>query len=181
MPATVHVALLRAVNLAGLNRVAMGDLRELCEGLGLSGATTLLQSGNVVFRSPRVAASLERLLEVETRKRLKVDTSYFLRTAAEWHTMMARNPFPDEARRDPGRLIVMFLRDAPSPRDVGALQAAIKGREVVKADGRHAYITYPDGQGRSRLTNAIIEKALGTTGTARNWNTVVKLAALAAK
>jgi len=61
---------------------------------------------------------------------------------------------------------------------VAALQAAIKGREVVRAKGRHAYIVYPDGIGRSRLTNVMIEKKLGTRGTGRNWNTVLKLAAL---
>jgi uncharacterized protein (DUF1697 family) len=34
---------------------------------------------------------------------------------------------------------------------------------------------YPDGIGRSNLTGALIEKKLGTRGTARNWNTVLKL------
>ena len=60
-----------------------------------------------------------------------------------------------------------------------ALQAAITGPEVVRADGAHAYIIYPDGVGRSRLTHALIERKLGTRGTGRNWNTVLKLAALA--
>jgi uncharacterized protein (DUF1697 family) len=73
----------------------------------------------------------------------------------------------------------MFLKEAPSREDVIALQTAIKGREVVRAEGRHAYIVYPDGVGRSRLTNALIERKLGTRGTGRNWNTVLKLGALA--
>jgi uncharacterized protein (DUF1697 family) len=60
-----------------------------------------------------------------------------------------------------------------------ALRAAIRGREVVRADGTHAYAVYPDGIGRSKLTNPLIEKALGTSVTGRNWNTVLKLAALA--
>jgi len=61
-----------------------------------------------------------------------------------------------------------------------SLGQAIVGREVIRAGGRHLYIVYPDGIGRSRLTNALIEQKLGTQGTARNWNTVLKLAALAA-
>jgi len=81
-------------------------------------------------------------------------------------------------KTDPARLIMMCLRDAPTADQVKALQAAIKGREVVKAIGRQAYIVYPDGQGRSRLTIQLIEKALGTRGTARNWNTVLKLGEL---
>jgi uncharacterized protein (DUF1697 family) len=68
--------------------------------------------------------------------------------------------------------------EAPGGAAVKALQAAVVGREVVRATGRQVYIVYPDGQGRSRLTNAAIEKRLGTRGTARNWNTVLRLAEL---
>lgn len=91
---------------------------------------------------------------------------------------MARNPFPEEAERDPGHLVVMILKGAPAAHEVKALQDAIRGRELVRADGRAAYVVYPDGIGRSRLTTALLEKKLGTRGTGRNWNTVLKLAAL---
>ena len=70
----------------------------------------------------------------------------------------------------------MCLKDAPSAAAVKALTAAIKGRETFRAAGRNAYVVYPDGIGRSKLTNALIEKTLETRGTARNWNTVLKLA-----
>ena len=75
----------------------------------------------------------------------------------------------------------MCLREAPAPVAVKALQDAIQGREVVRAKGRHAYFLYPDGIGNSKLTIKVIEKKLGTTGTARNWNTVLKLGALTEK
>ena len=73
---------------------------------------------------------------------------------------------------------MMCLREAPDAAAVKALQAAIKGRETVRAKGKQAYFVYPDGQGTSKLTIAIIEKMLGTRGTARNWNTVLKLGQL---
>jgi uncharacterized protein (DUF1697 family) len=73
----------------------------------------------------------------------------------------------------------MLLKTAASARNLEALQAAIKGREIVRAAGRAAYVIYPDGIGKSRLTNAIIESKLGTRATGRNWSTVLKLAALA--
>jgi uncharacterized protein (DUF1697 family) len=178
---TTHIALLRAVNLAGHNRVSMSDLCELAAALGLQDAKTLLQSGNLVFRSSVSSTEkLERLLQEAAAKELDVATDFFVRTAAEWKAVVAANPFPAEAKNDPGRLIVMALRDAPSRAAVTTLQGAIKGREVVRAKGREAFITYPDGQGRSKLTIALIERKLGTRGTARNWNTVLKLAALAA-
>ena len=158
----------------------MSDLRGFCAAIGLEDARTLLQSGNVVFRSTRrTCASLEKLLEAEAAKRLGLETGFFVRTAAELKEAIARNPFPGEAKRDPSHLLVLFLKDAPAADNVKALQAAITGPEVVRAVGRHAYITYPSGIGTSRLTTAVIERRLGTSGTGRNWNTVTKLSALA--
>jgi uncharacterized protein (DUF1697 family) len=174
-----HIGLLRAVNLGSHNKIAMQDLRDLITGLGLRDATTLLQSGNVVFAGASgTTAALEERLEAAARKNLNLNTDFFVRTAAEWATVVGDNPFPVEATRDPGHLLLLALKDAPSNAAVKALQAAIKGREIVRAKGRHAYIVYPDGVGRSRLTSAMIEKALGTRGTGRNWNTVLKLHAL---
>jgi uncharacterized protein (DUF1697 family) len=140
----------------------------------------VLQSGNLVFRSAtRSGASLERLLETEAERRLGLQTHFFVRSAEEWQRVIARNLFPREAERDPGRLVVTIRKDAPGARDVKALRAAITGPEIVRADGRQAYIYYPNGQGRSRLTNALIEAKLGTRATGRNWNTVMRLGALA--
>ncbi len=173
-----QIALLRAVNVAGHNPVAMADLRDLVAGLGFSDVQSVLQSGNLVFRTNGKAGALERLLEAEAKKRLALEADFFVRSAAEWEDVVAENPFHAEARRDPAHLVVVFLKEAPGSGAVKALQAAIVGREVVRAAGKQAYIVYPDGQGRSKLTNALIEKHLGTRGTARNWNTVLRLAEL---
>ena len=177
---TTYVALLRGINVGGHKPVAMADLHHLLTQLGLADARSLLQSGNLVFgANGRTAARLERLLEAEAAKRLGLQTDFFVRSAKEWKSVVANNPFSKEAARDPGHLVVMALKDAPKDTDVKALQAAITGREVVRAGGKHLYIVYPDGIGRSRLTNAVIDKQLGTRGTGRNWNTVLKLARLA--
>jgi uncharacterized protein (DUF1697 family) len=177
---TTCIALLRAVNLGPTNRIAMADLRRLVGGLGLHDPQTLLVSGNVVFGCARAPSPrLEAQLESEVKKSLGLTTEFFVRTREEWEDAIAANPFPNEAAADPGRLILFALKSAPEPAAVAALQKAIKGREVVRARARHAYIVYPDGMGRSKLTIAMIEKALGTRGTARNWNTVLKLSAMA--
>jgi len=178
---TTNIGLLRAVNLAGRNRVAMRELCGVIADLGMKDVRSLLQSGNVIFRSSIAsAARLERMLEEATAKQLRVETDFFVRNAAEWQGVIDGNPFPKEARQDPGHLVVMCLKDEPDRAAVTALQQAIRGREVVRAKGRHAYIVYPDGIGRSKLSVALIEKKLGTRGTGRNWNTVLKLGALAA-
>jgi uncharacterized protein (DUF1697 family) len=175
-----HVALLRAINLAGLNRVSMADLKALLVGLGFKDAQTLLQSGNVVFTGgTKTTAALEETLERAAAKELGIQTDFFVRTATEWQAIIDANPFPREARDDPSHLLAVIVKDELAVTNVTALQKAIVGREVVRATGRCAYIVYPDGIGRSRLTSAVIEKKLGTRGTARNWNTVLKLSALA--
>jgi uncharacterized protein (DUF1697 family) len=158
----------------------MSDLRDFVTELGFSDARTLLQSGNLVFRGDgRKSAALEQLLETEAAKRLGLQADFLVRSADEWKDVVARNPFPKEAERDPSHLVVMFLKSAVDPKNVNAAQAAIAGRESIRADGRQVYIVYPDGIGRSRVSNVFLEGKLGIRGTARNWNTVLKLPALA--
>jgi len=175
---SAQIALLRAVNVGGI-KVSMADLRALIVDLGFEDVRTLLNSGNAVFRSKSTAGDdLEKLLETEFAKRVGRPTEFFVRTAKEWHSVIARNPMNLEARRDPGHLLVVVLKRAPTNQEVDSLRAAIVGPEIVAADGNQAYIYYPAGVGQSKLTAKLIEKKLGTPGTGRNWNTVLKLAAM---
>jgi uncharacterized protein (DUF1697 family) len=177
---TVHVALLRAINVGGRS-LAMADLKAMLADIGLEGARTLLQSGNVVLDvAGKTGAALESFLEQETQKRLKLKADYLVRSAGEWRAIIANNPFFREAEDDPAHLVLMPLKAAPTRAQMSALEAAIRGRERVCAGGRELYIVYPDGIGRSKLTIAVIERTLATRGTARNWNTVLKLQALVA-
>jgi uncharacterized protein (DUF1697 family) len=175
----VHVGLLRAVNLGGNTQVAMSDLRNLLTDLGFEQVRSVLNSGNLVFGAGRKkGVTLEQLLETETEKHLGLRTDFHVRTADEWAAVVAENPFSGEAKRDPGHLVVMFLKKAPTAKAVETLRAAIAGPEIIDVVGRHAYTIYPNGIGRSRLTNKLIDSKLGTRGTGRNWNTVLKLAEL---
>jgi uncharacterized protein (DUF1697 family) len=175
---TTYIALLRAINVGG-RWLAMAELRATFAKLGFPDAQTLLQSGNVVFASDkRSTAELERLLEAGTDKHHKIQVDYMVRSAKEWSGIFAANPFPTEARADPGHLVMLALKGAPKAGAEQALQAAIKGPETARVIGKNAYIYYPAGIGVSKLTPALIEKHLGHRGTARNWNTVVKLLAL---
>lgn len=172
-----YAAFLRAVNVAG-NQLPMASLKTLLTSLKFGEPRTLLQSGNVIFAAPKQnLAALEELLERETEKRLKVRTEYFLRDAKALASVIDHNPFPNEAKNDPGHLVVFFLKHRSDARAVADLQVQIKGREVVRPGDCHVYITYPDGQGRSKLSNAVIERALNIRGTGRNWNTILKMSA----
>lgn len=158
----------------------MSDLRAFVEALGFDDVCTLLQTGNVVFEGKtQSSATLERQLESEAQKGLVLQTDFMVRRGAEFAAVVKQNPFPTDAMRDPGHLVVQFLKDAPSAAAVKSLQDAINGPEVVRAIGKQLYVVYPAGIGRSKLTTKLIESKLGTRATGRNWNTVVKLAALA--
>lgn len=175
------IALLRAVNLGSHNKISMAELRAFAEKIGLEDVKTVVQSGNLVFRTGKSStAALEKTLESGAASQLGLETDFFVRSAKEWQAIIAANPFPAEAKSDPGHLVLMTLREAPGRQAVADLAAAITGRETVRAGGREAYFVYPDGIGHSRLSIALIERKLGTRGTARNWNTVLKLGTLTA-
>jgi uncharacterized protein (DUF1697 family) len=148
----------------------------LHDDLGFENVRTYLQSGNAVFEAKkRNAGALEGVLQRETFDRLGVRTEYFVRSVSELCEILDRNPFEREGLDDPSRLIVFVLKDAPERQAVAALRSWIKGPELVEAGTRHLYITYPGGQGDSKLTNAAIERLVQSRGTARNWNTIRKI------
>ena len=177
---TTYIALLRGVNVGGKKKVAMGDLHEMLAGLGYLEPRTLLQSGNLVFKAESGdGAKVEAALETAARERLGFVTDFLVRNGREWKRLVEANPFPSEARSDPAHLVVVFLRKAPSADEVRTLEGSVSGPEVMRAEGKQLYAVYSAGIGTSRLTLPVIEKALGTRGTGRNWNTVTKLADLA--
>lgn len=173
---TKQIALLRAVNVGGRTTVAMADLRKVFADLGYEDAKTVLQTGNVVFTAKAAAQKLAAEIEKALAASLDLKTDIIIRSAAEWEGIIEKNPFPAEARDDPGHLVVMPLSGKAGKAALADLTAAIRGREVVRAEGADLYITYPDGIGRSKLTIGLIEKKIGCRGTGRNWNTVLKIA-----
>jgi uncharacterized protein (DUF1697 family) len=165
---TTYVALLRGINIGPRRRVAMADLRKLLESLGLEDVQTYVQSGNAVFRS-RTKPDVKRI-EAE----LGQDIAVLIRTAKEMTAIVEQNPFLARGA-DPAHLHVTFLDGKPA----GSLEPPPGATEEVEIVGREAYLHFPDGYGRTKLTNAAFEKKLGVRATTRNWRTVTTLAGLA--
>jgi len=174
-------ALLRGVNVGGNRKLPMADLKSFIFDLGFSGAKTLLASGNVVFEAAETdGAALETLLEREARRRLALETDFLLRDRRELEGAIAANPFADAAGARPSRLVVVFAREK-LPGDLPERIAAFhSGPERLVTDGRHLYIDFVEGQGRSRLPQALARLKLANPMTGRNWNTVIKLRAMLA-
>jgi uncharacterized protein (DUF1697 family) len=173
-----QIALLRGINLGARRRVAMPELRELLAGLGYEDVRTLLQSGNVVLGARQRRDRLARALEREIEEGLGVAAAVVVRSRDELAAVVARNPVAD-VMTDGRRLQVSFLAGDPDPAYVEQLAAADLGDERVAVIGRELYAWHPHGIQRSPLAKLISDKGLGTTATARNWNTVGKLLALA--
>jgi uncharacterized protein (DUF1697 family) len=174
---TTYIALLRGINVGGNKMVSMADLRALFTKLGFEDVKTLLQSGNVVFRArTQPPAKLEALLEAEVARRLGVSCDFHVRTADEWRAIVKGNPYGAEAKRDPAHVHVTCFKRPLDKAKVKTVQGEITGREVLQCDGRHLYMVFPDGMGTSKATPLVAKRLPG--GTARNWNTVMKLASL---
>jgi uncharacterized protein (DUF1697 family) len=158
----------------------MADLRAMAADLGCVAPRTLLNSGNLVFGAlVGDGARIAEALCGELAARLGVTTPVIMRTTDEWDDAIAANPWPDVARDNPAGLLVMFLDQAPAPGGVAALSEVLAGGEAVVGAGREVFIHYARGVADSKLTPALLARRLGAAGTARNWNTVVALRALA--
>ena len=173
------VALLRAVNVGGTAKAPSAALKAAAEGIALQEVATVLQTGNLVFSADTTPDALEQRLEKAFADALGLKTEVMVRSAAEWSAIVDANPFPREAGSDPSHLLVMVMKREPLEDGVKALQAH-PGPERIEARGRQLYIVYPQGIGRSKLNGAPGWNKLGCRGTGRNWNTVLKLAALSA-
>ena len=175
---TVYVSMLRAVNVGGSGLIKMDALREAYESLGLADVRTLLQSGNVLFRSGLTDRQrlVKRIMQ-EIERRLDLQIEVILRTLAEVASIVERGPVLSP-RADKSKLLVMFLSSVPDATAQEALKKWHKSKELkelLEIRGPEIYLYYPDGVGRSKLTSAVIESKLDASGTARNLNTLIKL------
>jgi uncharacterized protein (DUF1697 family) len=173
----LRVALLRSINVGGGGRLVMSDLRATADRLELAGARTIVQTGNLVFAADgRTPAALETALEKGLADDLGMKNAVMVREAAEWASLMADNPFSEAVERRPARLVLMLTKAPIGTARAAALAEAHAGPEPVATGDRHLYIDYLEGIGTSKLSGAKIERRLRMLGTARNWNTVQKIA-----
>jgi uncharacterized protein (DUF1697 family) len=173
-----YAALLRGINVGGNRKVAMADLRELLAGLGYDDVTTYLQSGNAVFSTAGSSpAALSAAIEERLAGKFSAPVRVIVRTAAELAVVVGASPLPD-GPENPSRFFVAFLSAAPDPQAVREIEAQSFDPDRIWISGTEAYLWCPGGAAATTLTHSFIEKRLGVTATARNWNTVTKLVSL---
>lgn len=165
-----HISLLRGINVGGHKKIRMTDLKVVYESLAFANVTTYVQSGNVVFDADSTDAPvLIARIEAAIAEGFGFDVTVLLRTADDLRRIQDNNPFPSAEAK---HLHVLFLSAAPDPEAVEALNVPAADGEAWRLAGREIYLHYPNGSGRSKMTGAFFEKALGLAGSARNWNSV---------
>ena len=163
------VALLRAVNVGGTGKLAMSELKAMCDELGLASVKTYIASGNVVFKSAKSEAAIKAALEKRLEAYAGKPVGVLIRSAAEMARVSADNPFPKLA---PNRTMAVFLDRAPAADTLEGVRG--QKDEKISLGRREIYIHYGDGIGSSKL---VIPAA--KAGTTRNMNTVAMLARMA--
>jgi uncharacterized protein (DUF1697 family) len=153
----------------------MSELADEFDALGHEDIRTYIQSGNVVFSSPKTERVITPALEAAIEKRFGLAVKVMLRSHDELAEVAAANPFADTSG-----VYVVFLERAPSAKAAASLDPDRSPGDSFVLVGRELYLQLPTGAGRTKLTLGYLEKQLGVAGTQRNWNTLLKLIALTA-
>jgi uncharacterized protein (DUF1697 family) len=175
-----HVALLRGINVGGNNMLPMQELARMFSDAGCTGVRTYIQSGNVIFDAPPGAPGICDGIKASIEKRYGYRIPLILRTSAQLNKIIRDNPFLKDGAQEK-TLYVYFLADPPNAGAIAALDQSRSAPDAFQVHGREIYLHLPNGMGRSKLTNGYFDSKLSTICTARNWATVLKLAAMMAE
>jgi len=175
---TIYISLLRGINVGGNKKIKMADLRNLYETLGFTDVKSLLQSGNVVFKSDETdQAELAAKIEGAIEQTFGFHSQIFILTVDNLKAIVSGHPFSEQQLEEPKKIMVFFLERIPRESEIASLREAHTGPEEMTFKGQVMYAFYPNGMGRSKLDNALIDRKLKISATARNWNTTNKLLA----
>jgi len=174
------VSLLRGINVSGQKKIKMADLKALYQSLGFKNVVTYIQSGNVIFNSPSEdLVSLIDIIEKEIEDKYEFHVPVILRTEQEFQWISNSCPYKEAEIEENGtKILVTFLASTPSLEKQELLETHVALPEKLTIKGNEVYLYCPNGYGRSKISNTVIENKLGVTATTRNWKSITKLSAL---
>ena len=168
------VALLRAVNVGG-RKLPMAEFRTQVAALGWANVATYIQSGNVVFDADCSPDEAEAALEALISQHHGYAAPAIVRTRAQWAKYPGSTPFPEAALDTPNYLLMLVSKLPPKADAAEIIQARATAGEQVRQVGDALWIHFPNGSGTSKLTPNLIDKAIGSAATSRNYRTVCTL------
>ena len=177
-----YIALLRAVNVGGKNKLKMADLRVALESIGLDQVQTYIQSGNILFESDETEASLKPRIERAIEERFGLALDVVLRTLPELDDMVEHCPFAQHQESEsesssPATMHVALLDAPPQGEDISRLDRFVSDSEQYQVVGRDVFLLLKQGMGNSKMAPQVHK--LGTSATLRNWKTLNRLRVIA--
>lgn len=165
----------RGINVGNNNRVPMAKLRSALTDAGFEAVVTIGQSGNII--ATRSGSEDQVMIEVQSvmADAFGVTVPMVVRQADEVREVLASNPLADVAT-DYSKYLAIFLSATPAMAEVAALESEDVSPEVVRLIGRTAFVWTPGGVKAMKVSHTALEKRFGGTATARNWNTLMKIA-----
>lgn len=177
---TTLLALLRGINVSGHRKVPMAELRELATGIGLVDVETHIQSGNLIGDCTTKAALVAAQLEQAIERHFGFFVDVVVRSRKQWDGYVAANPFAAASKAAPNHVMLALSKGTLAADAAVLLQQKATAGEQVQLAGGALWIHYAGGVAKSKLTPALFNRCAGSPVTARNWNTVQRLAAMLA-
>jgi len=175
-----YIAILRGINVSGQKSIKMADLKTHLEEMGYHKVETYIQSGNVVFdHETSPPQDLAKDIEEKIFEKYGFQVPTIVKLPSELEHTLGHNPFLQDPRKDPNRMYVTFLSEAPSSISMAKVENIDHSPEEFVLDGANIYLFAPLGYGRAKMNNNFFENKLKVAATTRNWKTVNKLAEMA--
>jgi uncharacterized protein (DUF1697 family) len=175
-PMAVYILLFRGVG--GKTQLPTAPLRAALTELGYENVGTYINSGNAYLATSQPQAEVLRKVAAVCKERFGFDKDIYAVPLPEWRKLVENNPFPDAAQKTPNFVHAAVLAQKPATRDVELVRSFAEPGEQLEVIGKVAYLHTPFGFGKSKLAERF-DKKIGVPNTARNWNSVLKLLALA--
>jgi uncharacterized protein (DUF1697 family) len=174
---TIYIALLRGINVSGHNKIKMADLKSTLAAMGLGRVQTYIQSGNVLFESQDQDEPLRQRIEQEIKTVFGLAITVILRTDEELERIIRNCPYDPDSLLEGQSIHLTSLSEPPSQKALDILSDNQTEIDEYHIDGQEMYFLFRQSILDSKLAKSL--QKLGNTGTSRNWNTIMKLDALA--
>lgn len=175
-----YISILRGINVSGQKKILMADLKALYETQGFGHVITYIQSGNVIFDSDAEAGEVKAEIEQAIKTQYGFEVPVDVRTEADYQAIIDNCPFGEvNVEQDGTKILVTFLSGVPNAEKLEQAQKFATQSETMILNGTTLYLHCPNGYGKTKLSNAFLEKKLGLSATTRNWKSVLKLRELA--
>lgn len=176
---SIHIALLRGINVSGQKKIKMAELRVHMEDLGFGHVRTYIQSGNILLESDEFAEVIEEMIAGKIQEVYGFEVPVMVKSPADLKAAIAENPFKEDPEKDTKRFYLTFLAEEPAAEQVAHLATYDFPPEEYHLSGKVVHFYSPDSYGRAKMNNNFFEKKLKVRATTRNWRSTLKLIEMA--